>query len=503
MNRVEPQLSESTPAESPPGELSAQSGSPALVPALDPFTVSRFLGVTVAAGLINAMLATFLLCRLPAAHAPSLASLLVRAVLYVATGALAGVGGSWFYWSNSSSPFRRQSPLPFSLFALVCVSGWVWIPCMVLFYEQVSAAAAFVAMAGAFVFACGLRSATRLVMAPASHTPSLWEYNNSELFAKSLYRPPLDLPGYGIAIALYAAAWALATHSNYIAALLLACSAFLFAWQTTGQQNRPYESREEYKRAARRLARGILPVVLLTMWALLDGVAHREHALAMQIAANRANAGGAKRNNHAHGGAGFSGYESIILWPVPEKKQIVAPLPPGASLLAKGAKQPLVIRFNGAYWYFQPPDNQPGPRALQTHGTPLAANIRANNDLPLLMEAHQNLGAPVRLARCGEIQVQVENRDNTPGPMAMALLLTDSSAPGKPTLYLGQQPVLSSEPAQFTVKSSPANEQLRFFIPASASLRQFDSITVMVFPEMGFFRSAPSLAIDQFTLIPR
>jgi hypothetical protein len=47
------------------------------------------------------------------------------------------------------------------------------------------------------------------------------------------------------------------------------------------------------------------------------------------------------------------------------------------------------------------------------------------------------------------------------------------------------------------------NETLRFFLPAHADIRQFNEITVMFFPGMGVFRTAPRIAIDQFTLIPR
>jgi hypothetical protein len=484
-------------------DISAQSASMGLVSNLDTFTVSRFFTLTVTAGLVNAMIMSFALLRLPESHSPSISSLCIRAIFYVFIGALAGVGGSWFYWNNASSPFRKNPPLPFPLFALVCAAAWVWIPSMVLFYEQVSAATAFVAVAGAFALASGLRSATRSLFAPASHAPSLWEYNHAGLFAESLYRPPFDARGCGIAVALYAAGWALTTHSNYIAALLLASSAFLFAWERTAPLDRPYESGQEYRQSALRLAKTALPAILLTMWALLDGVAQREHALVALAAAQRPDPAAAKQKDRASTGAGFSGYESIILWPVPEKKQIVAPLPPGMSLLAKGQKQPLVLQFTGAYWYFQPPDKQPGPRALQTHGTPIQENIRSSNMLPLLMEAHQNLGAPVHLARCGEVQVAIENHDATTGPVAMALLLADSNAAGRPTLYLGQQQIVSSEPGQLTAQSVPAHETLRFFLPAHADVHQFDGITVIFFPEMGTFRTAPRIAIDQFTLIPR
>lgn len=496
----------STAGRSTSSEAAADVRSLAMISNFDTMSAARFFAFTVAAGLINAMIASFVLCRLPDARTLSLLSLCIRASLYVLIGALGGIGGSWLYWRRSSSPFREKSPIPFSLFALVCAGAWVWVPSMVLFSEQVSAATALVAMVGTAVLAAGLRSATRTVFAPASEPRTLWEYNSIELFSESLHQTPMDTRGYAIAIALYAAGWALATHSNYTAALLLAFATFLFTWETATPLNRSsddaFDTHGEYRRSLRRLARIALPAVLLTMWALLDGFAHRDAALAAQAANPHTKSAGIRQENSGRGGLDFSGYESIVLWPVPDKKQIVAPPPPGAGLIDKGAKQPIVLRFTGAYWYFQPPDSQPGPRALQAHGTPLAENIHTRNALPLYMDAHQNLSTPVRLARCGEIQIELEDHDNASGPVAMAVLLANSSAPpGTPAIYLGRQPVLSSEPG--SAASNSAHETLHFSLPAHAAIHQFDQITVMFFPELGAFRTAPRIAIDQFTLIPR
>ncbi len=120
----------------------------------------RFFGIMVGAGLINAMLAGMLLCRLPEIHSPTFSALFVRSILYAAIGAIAGVGGSWLYWKNPSSPFRDNAPVPFSLFALVCATGWIWVPSMMLLSEQVSPFTAAVAMIAAFALASGLRSVT-------------------------------------------------------------------------------------------------------------------------------------------------------------------------------------------------------------------------------------------------------------------------------------------------------------------------------------------------------
>lgn len=475
---------------------------PQITTLIDSSAVSRFLTFTVAAGLVNAMIASFLLCRLPDMQTFSLTTLCVRATVCVATGVVAGVGGSWFYWIYLARPFCEDPPLPFSLFALVCASGWVWVPSMVLFSEQVSAVTAFVAMVGAFVLASGLRSATRSLFAPEVHSPSLWEYDHGELFAESLYRPPFDARGYGIAIALYAAVWALTTHFNYTAALLLAFSAFLFTWERSAPLSLICERRREYKRSALRLAVVFFPAFFLTMWALLDGAAHRTHVMAAQSANPPTSADAAKSKNHTGKGLSLSGYESIILWPAPPKEKIAAPLPPGTSLLDKSAKRPLFLRFTGAYWYFQPPDKRPGVKAHQAQGTPLDVNVHANNSFPLVMEAHQSLSSSILVARFREIDVTIENHEHGPGALTMAVLLANSASPKEPPLYLGQQPVVTSEPSQFP-SGLAAHETLRFFIPSDASVQKFDEITLLFLPDLGLMRTGPKVAVEDFAIVPR
>jgi hypothetical protein len=503
--RVVPQrlgVIKSQRGEPAPLECTAQSGALKAAPELDRFLVIRFFTLAAAAGLVNAIIASFLLCRSPEDPVSSLTALGLRAALYVVIGALAGMGGTWFYWRCLARPFHASPPLPFSLFALVCASAWVWVPCMILFHEQLSAVSALAALAGALLFASGLHSATRAVFAPASQVPSIWEFKNAGLFANLLHRPSFDVRGYAIAIALYAAGWALTTHSNYTAAMLLAFAAFLFAWERTAPSDYAFDVRREFGRSARRLACVLLPAVLLTMWALIDAAAHRNLALAAQGANSSPSARDAQHQNHNHG-VDLSGYQSIILWPAPPKKQILPPLPEEDGLTAKGTRRPLILRFDGAYWYFQPPDTRPGPEAHQDHGTPLAASIRSNNSFPLLAEAHQRLVNPIPLSPYGEIQVEIEDRLNLRSPVEIALLLTDSSTQNKPTLYLGQQPLLTSGTGGTASLSSIRTETLRFSIPKHGSPGKFDTITFMFLPENGYFFTAPKIAIDQFSLIPR
>jgi hypothetical protein len=182
---------------------------------------------------------------------------------------------------------------------------------------------------------------------------------------------------------------------------------------------------------------------------------------------------------------------------------VVAPSPSRTSLQGlRMPTKPMVIPFQGAYWYFRPRGHGPGSSTHVAHGNPLTMDIRSSDFVPLVMEAHQDLGAAIPLACCREIQVTIQNNDNTRGAIALGVLLTDSTSLGKPTLYLDQQPVLSAEPSHFSFKSLPALEVLRFAIPHHPKIQRFDEITVIVFPDSERARTGAKIAITQFALLP-
>jgi hypothetical protein len=323
-----------------------------------------------------------------------------------------------------------------------------------------------------------------------------------ELFVESLYETPGEAHGYFIALCLYAGGWALTSRSNSAAAALLASATFLFAWIRAGARGSAggsvVESRVQYRRAAVRLACVAIPAVLVTAWALMDGVQRRNHVVTVRPAESGGEASARKGTS-----SGIGGYESVILWPYPEKKQILAPVKLEETLLAPGTTRPLVVRFDGPYWYVQPPDDRPGPAAHQAHGTPLKVGIESGNTLPLIMEAHQRLGGLIRLGRCREIDVDVLNSDNRPGAVAMALRLTDSMVPGANMVQLAEQPIVSTQPEHFTEKTAPAFETLRFAVPMRARIRAFNEITVVLIPDYGHARVGPRIAVQQFAFLPR
>ena len=460
---------------------------------------SELLRLLVLAGLVNASIAAVLLCRLPASHTPSLRLLLLRAVAYVGCGALAGTVGAWWYWRRAFGSLGSSLPLPFLHFALTCAVGWVWVPAVVLLAGQDAPAAAGVAALGAALLALGLRRALPLL----DETPFSSVPEERELFADALRAPPSEGEGYAIASCIYLAGFALNAHETLVASGLLASAVYVYFWKATHAPAGAAQGRLGNAGAVRRLVRTAIPAALVTLWALLDGVAHRDRAGQRSAASAHVNTDRSEKGRRSDLSAALDGYESIVLWSKPPKKEIVAPLPLASVHDDVRLRKPLVIPFDGAYWYFQPPSQRPGPHAHIAHGSPLAVDIHSTTTLPLTMSAHENLARPLRLNCCGTIDVGIENRENRPGELALALVLIDNTARGKPSLYLGQHAIVSSQPDHFAEKSVAVHETLRFAIPTYAPLKRFDEMALVVMSDTGWMDRGARVAIVQFELEPR
>lgn len=469
-------------------------------------SMKAFAAYLVLAGLANATIVALIFCHLPASRVPTLHSLLIRAVLYVAFAAAAGAAGAQFYWNRSSFPRRADPPLSFLPFALANAMAWVWVPAIVFLSRQDSPAFAAFCALGAALLASGLRHVIPVSAGrPLSEQQALTS-ESGELFAATLRVHPREGYGAAVALCLYLAGYCFFNRLYLTAGVPLALAAFVFAWSRTFVPFAESASSSDRARGARRLATNAMAAVLVTLFALLFGIGHRNSVEAARAALSRRNdegVAGHDRRRTAAMQSGISGYESIILWPVPEKKPIIAPLPADVALAAERAARPIVIRFNGPYWYFQPPGRGPSPTAHQAHGTPLTVNVAANNFAPLNMEAVQSLDAPIPISRCGELQVEIENHDNTRGEIQIGVVLIDSSAPGKPSLSLGSQPVPSSEFERFSVKVAPVDEVLRFPIPLNAPIHKFDQMMVVYSSGWEHWQLGAKIAVEQFEILPR
>jgi len=462
----------------------------------------RFFGFSAGAGLLICLLAAFTFLHLPAAHAPTLTALCLRAVLFVVIGCGAGTLGAWYYWKSAATTLSPRPSISFPVFALACAVGWVWVPAVVLLGREDSPLTAITAVLGAVLLGFALRKVIP-ASAPVAQPPE------TQLFAATLRTPPLGVRGYVLSLCIFGAGLELFNGWVLDASALLAVTAWLLVWSATMAPADPSApAAKAQSRAARRLAIVLVSAFLVTLFALLHGIGHRnrlEREAAAAAGPGRQRTGDDDQDVQAasrNPGSPLSSYHSVILWPVPEKRQILPPLPAQTNFLAPGTTKPLVIRFDGPYYYFQPPAKAPGANAIQAHGTPLAHDLQSNNFIPLIMQAHQDLGTPIPIARCREVQVSILNNDNRPGPINIALLLTDSSQPNN-QVYMGQQAVVSSQPGSFAIKTAPAAEVLHFEVPAGAKIRKFDHITVMLFPDSSNYDVGPKVAIKEFQLIPR
>jgi hypothetical protein len=197
-------------------------------------------------------------------------------------------------------------------------------------------------------------------------------------------------------------------------------------------------------------------------------------------------------------------HSGIVLWP---KKQIhtklVAPSPMSwkQNFMSNRHSNPLVIPFDGVYWFFREPDVQPPEKSWQGEGSPEMFDIHSTDWRSLSMEAHQNLGTSIGLDCCGRIQVAIRNADRYPTSISLEVVLVDTI--GKASESLGRVDIVFSRRWTPDDRAQPSSETLNFLVPPHSTIHRFDEVTV-VFRLDGFrARAAAKIGIDHFTLVPR
>ena len=199
-----------------------------------------------------------------------------------------------------------------------------------------------------------------------------------------------------------------------------------------------------------------------------------------------------------------SDYVGIILWPPPIKKTAIVPPSPHATSLTIGkASKPIVIPFDGQYWYFKAPSKRPGQHAHIAHGRATYVNVHSTDSAPLLMEAYQNLGTSIDLGCCSEIDVAITNADVRPGTIALGIRLADSTSFGEPSQDLGLRAIASSKAAQIPLSRPPVEEVLRFPISRPTTIQRFNAITIVFLSARERARGGAKVSIQSFTLIPK
>lgn len=411
-----------------------------------------------------------------------------QALLWMLVTLLAGTGAM-----ELSRRMRTRSSRPFHIDALEAAAAWLLLPPLLILAVHGSAWTAPIAAGIAGILALCLRGMVPLPL-PLPDEQILPGPEFAELPAPDSGRPQ----ALAIAICLEAAAVLAMRRELLPETLLSALASFLFVWKALTMLLRA-RSESIARPATRSAAAAVLALLVIVPFSLLQLIRMGPNVGAANSA--RQNAPKQRKGTPAREEAGDA-YRGIILFTVP-KKEILMPPAAQNSLRANGIRKPLIIPFDGAYWYFQTPQHGPGLHPHLAHGDPVKVSIYSTGWIPLAMQAHQALPQPVDLRSCGAMQVTIKNGDNRPGRIDIGLLLTDKSLPGKPSVFLGAKPIASTEPGNFTIKVEPVRENVSFPIPAHVSLHRFDDITVFFFPVPQRATLGTRVAIEQFTIEPR
>jgi hypothetical protein len=205
--------------------------------------------------------------------------------------------------------------------------------------------------------------------------------------------------------------------------------------------------------------------------------------------------------------SGFDdGYSGIVLW---TKKQDLTPLVAPTPVLGKyqmwsgGSAKPLVVPFNGVYWFFKAPNVHPPKGSREAHGSPELVTTRSTDRRPLSMEAHQNFGTLMDLNCCSRIQVAIRNTDRYPETVSLELVLTDTSLSKKPSQSLGNVMVSSTRPWKLSGDRPAVSETLTFAIPRRSTINRFDEVTVVFHLDPVRADFGAKIGIEKFVLVPR
>ncbi len=186
-------------------------------------------------------------------------------------------------------------------------------------------------------------------------------------------------------------------------------------------------------------------------------------------------------------------YWGVILIPEPEKHTVlVPPLPAMRSDLSLAKNQnPLAIPFYGVYWFFRPPFARPPNTSIVLRGSPDKRNFRSTTRLPLLMEAHQNLGKLIDVACCSQVDLVVRNVDPDPATVFIELLLQNTNQHPGMMQSLGTQTL------------GPGTTSLSYSMPRTSWIKQFDEFTVRFHLSRVRDNRSARIAISKFVLVPR
>jgi hypothetical protein len=299
------------------------------------------------------------------------------------------------------------------------------------------------------------------------------------------------LPFVGAALCLEATVLLAAIPDPATASLFAALGTVLIVWQA---------ARRGTIQPSARTAQGLLSSTLTLFLAFVLTAGVMVWHFSVGSGTDAGNSADKSKDIFSGGGGDYWG---VFLWPdvQTQAKAFQAPAPMSGALQTNGFHFPVRIPFTGVYWLFQPPDEKPPSDAVIARGTPDEIGFRSASQTPLIMEGHQKLLAPIDMASCSQIEVEVRNVEIGTG-LTMELILSDSSLPlGE--LSLGEETVPGSLPFQVSGDKRGAEETIHFPVPSQPATAKFDEMTVRF--HMGPSREtvSPRTSIETFVLVPR
>lgn len=435
------------------------------------------------AGLFAAALTAVSLSHLPGIHFSSWGSLLVAAVLALALVSLAAFLSSLGMTRSSSDPLPWRAAFNSALIA-------AWLAPIALFSRQGSiwilpAVGIFVTMAGISLWPS--QKAAELA-SPSSDDPELFTQLQSRSWSRQ---------AAAFAAVLCAEAGAATGISRHLLSgtllVVLASGVLLYVFR----ENWKMRSNEPTTRRALSLA---ALAVVFTAVGLLPFV-RRGYAGGLASGRFAANASHALSQTRAR--TLEDGYIAIELWPEQKPATLLAPIPVRKGTAAGKKNSPQVIPFSGVYWFFKAPDLTLPPAPREAHGSPEMFNIHSTDRRALSMQARQNLGTLVDLSCCSRIRIGIRNSDHYPGTVSIELVLTDTAAPGRPSISLGRKLVRSTRPWTLYDHRSPASEVLEYAVPPNSRIHRFDEVMVIFWLDRDRSFAAAKMGIENFVLVPR
>lgn len=444
--------------------------------------------MSLAMPLVGSLLQTagvvWLLCPTPLHSSLSLPHLIASALFFLLITMAAHL---FAIWSNCRI-FREQIDAPFGFLIFAIWPSVVWLPLLILLIRGHSV---WTVLIPPLITASATFALKRWSLASRDSAITPRDAGAiSTLF--HIQRPPSLLrviaPAIITSIAFQAATTELALRNLLTAGSLLAASTVFPIW-TYPIKLQPFEPDRDTGASIRSAVPRTLTVFLLIAIALLP----------YSMSNNRTPAPPKKVAGGLAHGDSYSGV-ILVLPPKPHHEMVIAP-PLASTQFRSLQNKPVIIHFDGEYWYFRQPDQRPRADAPIVRGDPTKRTIRSTDTRPLTMEAHQHLITPIKIGCCRAIQLAIQNADNRPGAISIEILLKDTTT--KATQSLGDRVISSSEDPSISLSRPPINEILNFPFPAHNRARQFDEITVVIKPARERALAGAHIAIQHFKLIPQ